>query len=106
MANLSNYANKLLAEAKSCYIELIGNVDPFSIDKSAAQQCSFPPVDASNIVSYLVLQTSFITTQQFKARKSLEAYNQFTSSWVKDVRAYNVGEKCVIAGRVSSVVSI
>ena len=44
------------------------------------------PIDASDLVSYLVLQTSFITAKQFKARKGLEAYNQFVSGWVKDVR--------------------
>ena len=44
-----------------------------------------PPVEASNLVSYLVLQTSFVTAKEFKACKSLEAYNQFVSEWVKEV---------------------
>ena len=36
-----------------------------------------PPVEASNLVSYLVLQTGFVTSKQFKANnyKSLNAYN-------------------------------
>ena len=44
------------------------------------------------LVSYLVLQTSYITAKQFKVHKSLEAYNQSTSGWVK--------------GKVSSIFSL
>ena len=32
-------------------------------------------MDVSDLVSYLMLQTSFITSEKFKARKGLEAYN-------------------------------
>ena len=39
------------------------------------------------LLAYLVLQTSFVTTQQPKAHKSMEAYNQFVSGWVQDVYA-------------------
>jgi len=56
-------------------------------------------------VSYLVhvLQTSYITAKQFKAHKSLEAYNQFTSGWVKDVHAWNIADKYVATGKVSTL---
>jgi len=33
------------------------------------------PVDSCDLVSYLVLQTSCMTVEQFKAHKGLEAYN-------------------------------
>ena len=63
--------------------------DPFLLPSmgsaSVAAPVSLPPVEASNIVAYLVLQTSFLTTKQFKARKSLDTYNQFINGWVKDV---------------------
>ena len=36
---------------------------------------TIPPVEACDLVSYLVLQTNFITTQQFKPHEFLEAYN-------------------------------
>ena len=60
-----------------------------------------PPLDASDLVSYLVLQTNFITSKQFKAHKSLEAYNQFVSGWVKDVQAWKIDFHYLIKGRVS-----
>ena len=41
---------------------------------AVATPANLPPVEASDIVAYLVLQTSFLT-KQFKAYKSLEAYN-------------------------------
>ena len=52
---------------------MIGGLDPFSaaLGKPVDQ---VPPLEASDIVSYLILQTSFFTSKQFKARKSVEAY--------------------------------
>ena len=64
---------------------------------------NLPSLNASDLVSYLVLQKSHLTAKQFKARKSLEAYNQFISGWVKDVQAWNLQDKVVVTGRVSSV---
>ena len=60
-----------------------------------------PPVDACDLVSYLVLQTSFVTAKQFKARKGLEAYNRFVCGWVKEISTHKVAEKYVTTGRVS-----
>lgn len=103
---LSSYAEGLTQVAKTRYIEkllLIDSVDPFLLSTSSgsalAAPAKLPLVEASDIVSYLVLQTSFL---QFKARKSLlEAYNQFVSGWVKDVRAWSLNGKIVVTGRVS-----
>ncbi len=67
---------------------------------SAATQ-NLPPVEASDLVSFLVLETSFVTAKQFKAHKSMEAYNQFVSGWVKDVSGWTVSQKIVVTGRVS-----
>ena len=58
------------------------------------------------LVSYLVRQTSYITAKQFKAHKSLEAYNQSTSGWVKDVHVWNIVDKYVVTGKVSSIFSL
>lgn len=99
MAKLSPYAEKLCDAAKKRYLEkleLTDSVDPFLLSNPASLKSltnvipqSLPPVEASDLVSYLVLQTSFLTPKQFKAHKSLEAYNQFVCGWVKDVRAWS-----------------
>ena len=102
--SLSSYAKNLSDEAKSRYsvkIGVIGGLDPFG--GCPGEPCEeIPPVDASDLVSYLVLQTNFITAKQFKAHKSLEAYNQFVCGWIKDVRSWKIAGKFVTTGRVSS----
>ena len=81
MANskaLSSYGEKLPTDAKACYLDkltLIGGVDPFCISKNDCVCCSLPALGASDIASYLVLQTSFVTAKQFKAHQSMEGYN-------------------------------
>ena len=104
MSLLSGYTERLPLEAKQRYLsklQLIGGIDPFCIYAKDYPPAVPPPVDASDLVSYLVLQTSYISAKQFKAHKSLEAYNQFTSGWVKDVQAWNFRDKAVITGKVS-----
>ena len=110
MEKLSAYAQKLPQEAKQRYLEklsTIQDVDPFllfqGLPKSTVQiqQCSLPLIDATDLVSYLVLQTSFVTPKQFKSRCSLESYNQFVNGWVKDVKGWKIAGKVVVTGRVS-----
>ena len=62
---------------------------------------NLPPVDKSDTLSYLALKTSFISVEQFKARKSLEAYNQFVCGWVKEVVTRKIAGKYLTTGRVS-----
>ena len=106
---LSSYAEKLSLEAKQRYREklsAISGVDPFTLQvgkRSGPLEAaeSLPQVDAADLVSYLVLQTNFITAKQFKSHKSLEAYNQFVSGWVKEVNSWTGPGKFVVTGRVS-----
>jgi len=76
--NLSSYGAGLSSEAKARYAEklsLIGGVHPFlgGVIPGAEVTTVFPPLDASDVVSYLVLRTSFLTPSQYKAHKSLDA---------------------------------
>ena len=103
MSRLSSYAEGLSDEAKDRYrdkLSIIGGIDPFLSDVGGILTDSFPPVETIDTVSYLVLRTSFVTAEQLKARKGLEAYNQFVSDWVKDVSNRKVAGKCVVTGRV------
>ena len=71
--------------------------------KDYPESACLPPVEAGDLVSHLVLQTSYITAKQFRAHKSLEAYNQSTSGWVKDVHVWNIADKYVVTGKVSAL---
>ncbi len=106
---LSEYAEGLTDHARRRYEAKINCIDPFLLfDKQNANLAvpgSFPQVEASDIVSYLVLQTNFISSKQFRAHKSLDAYNQFVNGLVKDVKAWTIvghSEIAVVTGKVSS----
>ena len=108
MQRLSSYAENLPPEAKNRYlakISIIDGTDPLSAGEFGEEADVTPPVDACDLVSYLVLQTSFVTAKQFKARKGLEAYNQFVCGWVKEVKTRKVAGKYLTTGRVSSCIS-
>ena len=98
----SLYFEGLSEEAKARYkekISLINGTDPFG-KIVGGEAFSGVPVDACDLVSYLVIQTSYMTSEQFKSRKALEAYNQFVSGWVKDVSVTKISEKYLTTGRV------
>ena len=104
---LSLYAE---GKAKARYLEkiqLLNGMDPFLLVKRnevPTEEDQLPPVEAADLASYLVLETSFASTKQFKAHKlSMEAYNQFVSGWVKDVSARTIHGKSIVTGRVSSL---
>ena len=104
MTQLSSYADNLEKGAKARYkekISLINGVDPFGKVTEGEQFHGYPPVEDCDLVSYLVLRTSFISMSQFKARKGLEVYNQFISGWIKEVNTRKIAEKLLITGRVS-----
>ena len=104
MQRLSDYAESLPNDAKARYkekVNVIGGIDPFQPGNIGELDDRLPDIEASDLVSYLVLQTSFMTAKQFKARKGLEAYNQFVSGWVKDVCNRKICGKYLISARVS-----
>ena len=77
VCRLSAYANSLSEETKKRYkdkVSMIGGLDPYL---GSLGECAdtTPPVEASDLVPYVVLQTIFLTAEQFKAHKGLESYN-------------------------------
>ena len=101
---LSSYAENLTHEARCRYLDklaVIDGIDPMHDSVFGEPSDKTPPVDACDLLSYLVVQTSFVTAKQFKARKGLEAYNQFVCGWVKEVSTRKIAEKYVVSSRVS-----
>ena len=105
--HFSLYACTVSRDAKKRYkkkISLINGAGPFLETIPAAEITSnLPPVDASDLLSYLVVKSSFITLAQFKARKSLVPYNQFVCGWVKDVISRKISGRYLTCGRVSQI---
>ena len=59
-----------------------------------------PPVESTDILCYLVLQTSYYTRDQFKNFRSLEAFNQLVSGFVTSVQGHIISDKFVVLAKV------
>ena len=63
-----------------------------------------PPVESIDLLFYLVLETSFYAQQQFKAFRSLQAYNQMVSGFIASVQGHILADKFVVLAKVCSAV--
>lgn len=59
-----------------------------------------PPVESTDLLFYLVLETSFYTQLQFKAFRSLEAYNQMVSGFIASVEGHIIANKFGVLAKV------
>lgn len=103
LPKLSTYGESLPEEAKKRYVEklsLIGGFDPMCGVPHGSKLLDID-VDIVDLHSYLVLDSNFITGDQFKARKALGAYNQFVQGWIKELKSFEVASLIVTYGRVS-----
>ena len=99
---LSEYSKKLDSRVKRRYIEKISviGIDPVTLWHAKLDPECLPPIEASDLLSYLVLDTSYYTAQQFKAFKSLEAYNQMVSGFITCVQGKVIAGKYVVLAKV------
>ncbi|CAB3997171.1 Hypothetical predicted protein [Paramuricea clavata] len=58
------------------------------------------PVEAADLVSYLVLEMSFYTKDQFKNFRSLHAYNQTVSGFITSILGQMFSDKYVVVGKL------
>ncbi|KAH7977265.1 hypothetical protein HPB49_000231 [Dermacentor silvarum] len=56
----------------------------------------FPEVTHGDIVSYIVYSSGFVTLEEMKAFKSMEAHNYFTSGWVRSLSAMRLRDEKVL----------
>lgn len=98
----SEYSKKLESRVKRRYIEKISlfGIDPATLWNAKLDPECLPPIEATDLLSYLVLDTSFYTAKQFKAFKSLEAYNQMVSGFIASVQGKVIAGKYVIIAKV------
>lgn len=75
---------------KSRYLEKISlvRIDPATL------------FGATDLLCYLVMDTSFYTKEQFKAFKSMEAYNQMVSGFITNVKGKLICNKFVVVGKM------
>ena len=80
-------------------VSIIG-IDPVLISEQKLDSKCLPPVEAADLLSYLVLDTSYYTNMQFKAFRSLSAYNQMVSGFISSVLGHIISNKYVVLGKV------
>ena len=99
---LSDYAKKLDQRVKKRYGDKIAaiGIDPVLLEGKHFEPDCLPPVEATDILSYLVLETSYYMQKQFKAFRSLEAYNQMVSGFIASVEGHIVANKFVVLAKV------
>ncbi len=101
LESYSDYA-PLESYVKRRYLQKISvdGVDPAIIPFDQIGPECLPPIEQSDFFSYLLLQTSFYTNDQFKNYKSLEAYNQVVSEFVASVQGKVISGKYVVVAKV------
>mgnify|MGYP000008269787 FL=1 len=99
---LSSYAKNLECHVRERYLKKISvvGVDPAAIPSDQFSSECLPPIEVSDLLSYLVLETSYYTNKQFKAFKSLEAYNQMVSGFVASVQGKEIAGQIVVVAKV------
>ena len=103
---LSSYVLSLDTTTRMRYVDkikVIGNIDPYVLPDNQFKNDDslLPPVTYPDIFTYFIYKTSYYTKQELKAYKSLEAYNQFTSGWVKERGCKEIKERILISGKVT-----
>ena len=97
-----DYIKELSVAYKRRYLEKTEDIgNPYAYALSTLDQEELPPVRSPDIFNYLVLSTSFCTSDRFKAYKSMDAYKYFISGFVSSVAAKRIGEHYVVVGKVS-----
>ncbi len=68
-------------------------------DKNFETDC-LPPVELTDLLFYLILETSYYTKQQFKTFRSLQAYNQIVSAFIASVQGHIIKDNFVVLAKV------
>ena len=92
---ISEYAKQLDLPVRDRYLQKMAAIEidaVLVVGKDFKPDC-LPPVESTNILCYLVLEASFYTQQQFKAFRSLEAYNQMVSGFIASVQGHIIANK-------------
>ena len=89
---LSSYSENLESQVRECYLKKISvvGIDPVARPSEQFNSECLLPITVSDLLSYLVLETSYYTKKQFKAFKSLNAYNQMVSEFVASVQGKEI----------------
>ncbi|PFX12745.1 hypothetical protein AWC38_SpisGene23247 [Stylophora pistillata] len=98
----SSYAENLESHFQERYLKKICVVglDPAAILSEQFSSECLPPMEVSDLLFYLVLETSYYANKQSKAFKSLEACNQMVYGFFASVQGKEIAGKIVVVAKV------
>ena len=106
-ARMKSYCEQLCPSDKLIYskkcVSIDGN-DPYLVPTREFSQDvdTWPAITHGDIVNYLVFSSNpLYNMQQMKAYKGLDAHNQLTSGWVRDVGVAFRNNTAIIHGKVN-----
>ena len=101
----SKYFNRLSISDKRRYLEKTKEIgDPYGYSLNSVESEDFPDIRSHDIFNYLVLSTSFCSTDRFKAYKTMDAYKYFASGFVSFVGSKKVSKYFVVVGKACTKV--
>ena len=103
-----SYLDSLDSVTKARYLDklsIIDKTDPYTVEKRKWSQKTeeFPNIQYPDIMNYLLYTPSKYTTEDLKAYKGLDAYNQLVCGWVREVSTTEINGVNVIIAKVSSM---
>lgn len=83
-------------------MDLCGGIDPYQIKgcELSDNYKMFPKTTFFDVSNYLVDGTSFVTSNAFRAYKSLDAWKWHKSGWVTSLKIKSLGNRTVVIGKV------
>jgi hypothetical protein len=104
-SSCSDYFLSLANDSKKRYLQkvsLINGKDPYTLKKSDFSQDKddFPNFQYPDLYHYLIHTSSFITAEEVKNYKSLEAYKYFVDGWVLETGWLLIQDVFLLVGKV------
>ena len=99
---LSNYRENLEGKVKYRYLDKISKIgiDLLLIPaKKLSAEC-LPPVESMDLLSILCSILVFYSNAQFKAYRSLQAYNQMVSGFISNVLGCMINKRFVVLAKI------
>lgn len=98
----SRYCEKIKSIGVDLFlIDHFCNLKRQSINLDDFKNCDFPKIMTADIHEYFISKTSVFSYKEFRAYKSLSAYNYFVSGHIRNVKFLKIQENHVVRFQVS-----
>lgn len=81
---------------------IFGGIDPYSIELKnlILPLDELPRITSEAVTNFLIFRVSPATQAEIRAYKSLDAFTQFASKWIEDIKALEINNSFCVIGKV------